>query len=289
MTNYSALIIDLKKSRSYSRDDRNSIQEYIFHTIKTLNIIFRNSIAKEVDFSGGDEVQGLFYSCEAAYLYFRLFNMLVSPVEIRAGIGVGDWDVIMEHASTTAQDGQAYHYARYAIERVREINGYSVLLYSNNDNDFVVNSLINCTTLILNKHSEYQNELMLLSELLYPIDVHRTIDITDVGRIMELLMLKKDINYYRNQFMKRKMSRNPYLFESINSINFATSVVDAIKEDDDFFVTAGKKRGLSNELSDLIGVSRQSIEKSMKIANIYEARNSTVATLKFMYMYLGGR
>ncbi len=285
MDKYAALIVDLKKSRMYEKDDRISIQEYIYRVIKTLNIIFKKSIAKEVDFSGGDEIQGLFRSCESAYLFFRMFNMLISPVDMRAGIGVGKWDVIMKDAGTTAQDGRAYHNARYAIENAKDINGYSVLLYSDNRNDFVINSLINCTALILNKHSEYQNELMLLSELLYPIDVCKTIDELEFKRVLELLSFKTHINYYKNYFLKRRVA-NKYIFETINDFDFRSCVVDALNEKDDFFVTAGKKRGLANELSKLIGVSRQSIEKTIKTANIYEARNSTVAALKFMNMYL---
>ena len=286
MDKYAALIVDLKKSRSYRNDDRNSIQEYIYSVIKTLNIIFRRSIAKEVDFSGGDEIQGLFRSCESAYLFFRMFNMLVSPVEMRAGIGVGEWDVIMKDASTTAQDGRAYHNARYAIENAKDINGYSLLLYSGNRSDFIVNSLINCTTLILNKHSQYQNELMLLSELLYPIDVHETIDEFELRRVLDLLFFKNNINYYRNYFLKSRIATRPHLFEMLNPFDFRSHIVDALNEVDNFFVTTGKKRGLSNELAELIGVSRQSIEKTIKTANIYEARNSTVATLKLMNMYL---
>ena len=80
MNRYAALIIDLKKSRDYKKDDRNSIQEYIYNVIKVLNAIFKKSIVKETDFSGGDEIQGLFRSCESAYLFFRMFNMLISPV-----------------------------------------------------------------------------------------------------------------------------------------------------------------------------------------------------------------
>ncbi len=282
MDNYTALIIDLKKSRAYEKDDRNSIQEYIYNVIKVLNIIFKKAIAKEADFSGGDEIQALFLSCESAYLFLRMFNMLVSPVEIRAGIGVGQWDVIMRDASTTAQDGSAYHNARYAIENIKNTNGYSVLLYSGSKSDFIINSLINCTTLILNKHSEYQNELMLILELLYPIDVHHTIDEVEIRRVLDLLFFKNYINY----FSKPKISTKPDLIEKLKANKLTSCMVDALNENDDFFVTSGKKRGLANELSELIGVSRQSIEKTIKTANIYEARNSTVAALKFMDMYL---
>lgn len=82
----------MKRSRSYSVEDRNSIQNFIITVIEELNEVFSGSLAKNVEFSGGDEVQGLFLDPEAAYLYFRMFCMLIFPVEIRAGIGVGEWN-----------------------------------------------------------------------------------------------------------------------------------------------------------------------------------------------------
>lgn len=62
MKNYSVLMIDLKKSRSYSIQDRNNLQNSILNSIKILNEVFKNSIKKEVEFSAGDEIQGLFTS-----------------------------------------------------------------------------------------------------------------------------------------------------------------------------------------------------------------------------------
>lgn len=281
MNEYSALIMDLKKSKAYSVQDRNSIQEFIMRVIEILNFVFRSSVEKDVAFSAGDEVQGLFSSPEAAYLYFRWFNMLISPVEIRAGIGIGNWDVVVRDASTTAQDGSAYHYARHAIEETRESLGYSVLLFSNTKKDIIINSLMNAATLIINKHSEYQNELMLLSELIYPIQVEEIVDCTSLQQVFNLVRHKNSLQYY--DFLKRRKIAKPYPFEMRNGFSLQSVPVDAIQDGSTFFVTGGKRRGLALQLSELIGVSRQSIEKTIKTASIYEARNATVATLKLMH------
>lgn len=284
MNSYTALIVDLKKSKTYRTDDRNSIQKYIYNVIQSLNTIFEKSIAKKVDFSGGDEIQGLFCSSESAYLFLRLFNMLISPVEVRAGMGVGEWDVIINNASTTAQDGSAYHNARYAIENTKDTSEYSLLLYSGKKSDFVTNSLINYTTSLSNKHNKYQNEVMLLSELLYPINVHDTINKMKFRGILDLLFSKNKIPYY---FIERSSVKKPSLFESLTQSDFQNhplETIDALDHNEDFFITAGKKRGLATELSELIGVRRQTIEKTIKTANIYEIRNSTITTLKFMNM-----
>ena len=53
-------------------------------------------------------------------------------------------------------------------------------------------------------------------------------------------------------------------------------------EKENFYITEGKKRGLSTQISKLLGVSRQSIEKAVKTGNIYELRNLTISILKAM-------
>ena len=280
MNKYTALIMDLKKSRGYSSKNRNEIQDYIIHVIHVLNGAFERSLEKDVSFSAGDELQGLFSSVEASYLYFRLFSMLVMPVEIRAGIGVGEWDVIVKDAGTTAQDGSAYHNARRAINATEESLGYSVLLYSGGKNDIIINSLFNSTALIINKQREYQNQVMLLSELLYPINAYEIINISKLKDIVELIVHRSEAVQF-DFFRMNKRNREPLILR-LSYMNFDSRSVDVMKTSESFFVTEGKVRGLPIQLSELIGVTRQSADKTIKAANIYEARNLAVATLKYL-------
>ena len=280
MNKYTALIMDLKKSRRYSSKNRNEIQDYIFHVIRVLNKAFECSLEKDVFFSAGDELQGLFSSVEASYLYFRLFSMLVAPVEIRAGIGVGEWDVIVKDAGTTAQDGSAYHNARRAINATEESLGYSVLLFSGGKNDIIINSLFNSTALIINKQSEYQNQVMLLSELLYPINAYGIIDIRILRDIVELLIHRSETVQF-DFFKIYKNHREPLTFK-LSHLSFESRPIDVIDNSDTFFITEGKVRGLPTQLSEIIGVTRQSVDKTIKAANIYEARNLAVVTLKYL-------
>ena len=114
-------MVDLKNSRSYDIQDRNNIQNSILSSINILNKIFKNSIEKEVEFSAGDEIQGLFISSQSAYLYYRLFSMLIFPIQIHTGIGFGTWDIRVENESSTAQDGTVYHNARKAIDEAKNL------------------------------------------------------------------------------------------------------------------------------------------------------------------------
>ena len=90
MNKYASLIMDIEKSKSYDGSDRNEIQHYMDTCIKNLNCLFGKGMQCEITFSAGDERQGLFNDAVTALLYFRLLEILMNPVKIRAGIGIGD-------------------------------------------------------------------------------------------------------------------------------------------------------------------------------------------------------
>ncbi|MDO4690662.1 MAG: SatD family protein [Fusobacterium sp.] len=263
MKKYTVLMIDLKKSKAYSLKDRNFLQNQIMDIIKALNDIFHTSTEKKVEFSAGDEIQGLFSSSAAAYLYLRIFSMLIFPVKIHAGIGVGEWTVVMNNASTTAQDGSAYHNAREAINSARNSLEYSRLFFSKAKDDFIINSLLAAELLVSSKQSVYQNELMLVSEILYPLTKENIIDSKKIPNLL------KFINH-ENLLHLQKNIKNKFLSKPIEIDN------------EEFFITIGKKRGLSTQLSEYLGISRQSVEKTIKTASIYELRNMAVTILKTM-------
>ena len=192
MKDYTALIVDLEKSRSYTPEVRNSIQNYILSVMRALNELYENSLAKEVEFSAGDEVQGLFFYPESAYLYLRMLSMLVF-LKVRAGIGIGEWNIKIENESTTAQDGPAYYNARYAINNAKDTSGYPVLIYSGKAEDLFLNAVINASIVLTTNHSEYQNELLLLSELLYPVDYGQAFDFNKIGNIFKLVKSKTNL------------------------------------------------------------------------------------------------
>jgi len=254
-------MIDLKNSRSYSTQDRNKLQSSILNSIKILNKIFKNSIKKEVEFSAGDEIQGLFISPESTYLYYRLFSMLIFPIEIYCGISLGTWDIKVESASSTAQDGMVYHYARNAIDEAKKSLEYSVLFYSKNKNDIIINSLINSNNLLAEKQSKYQNNLMLLAEILYPIVSGDMIEYKELKELLKFIQFEKKENLI---------------------IDIEYPIISTQIEKESFYITEGKKRGLSTQISKLLGVSRQSVEKAIKTGNIYELRNLTITVLKAM-------
>lgn len=274
---YSALMIDLKKSRSYPTQEREALQNYIIEAYQLLNRVYKNGIVRGVEFSAGDEIQGLFSEAITAYLYYRMFAMLVHPVRIRAGIGLGSWDIQIENKGTTAQDGQAYHHARKAINEVANQDGYSTLLFSGSRIDEVVNSLIGATDGLCNRMSTYQNELMILTELLYPITLG---DYANHYALLDAVRLIQGKSLLASSHKKIKDS---ILLNRIGNTRLdLIEPIDIGKEESSFYVTIGKTRGIPTNLSAILQISRQSIDRTLKSANIYSARNLTISTLRIM-------
>ena len=279
--NYAALIIDLKKSRSYTKEDRNNIQYYVMDILHLLNRLYHKELVREVDFSAGDEVQGLFSSPEAAYLYYRMLSLWMHPIEIRAGIGVGGWDVQLDNKGTTGQDGPSYHNARYAIENADDSEGYPILFFSGNRSDVTINTIIGGAASILAKQSIYQNQIMLITELLFPICNHygRTFDY-DVLHEVENFFYKKCQLAYEMEKISRPLPLNRLthrLVEIFNPIN-----VEDVLAETKFYITSGKQRGIPTKLAGIMEISRQTIEKTIKAGNIYTARNMAIAAITEM-------
>jgi hypothetical protein len=268
-------MIDLKGSRRYSVKNRDDIQNFIYGVCTELNGVFRDSLERDSGFSAGDEIQGLFSSPVAAYLYYRWFSMLVHPVKLRAGIGVGTWDIRIDEGGTTAQDGQVYYRAREAIERADELDGYNVLYRSGGRIDPAINSLIGGASGIGSRLNAYQNELMLIAELLSPITAKGAPDADALSNLYELMQKKRKIDFYE--------AENPKpLIEALPEGRIIPTPVYADEPGSSFYVTSGKPRGLPSKIAFILGITRQSVEKTLKTANIYTARNMTISAIKAM-------
>lgn len=278
---YAALMIDLKKSRSYLQWERKLIQHYISDVLEVLNEIFREELVREMEFSAGDEVQGLFDSSENAYLYFRMFELFLHPVKLRAGIGVGDWEVRMEGQGSTSQDGTAYHNARYAIECTQDGEENEILLYSA-DRDYMINALIGHLSAMAERRSIYQNQLALLTEWMFPLLEKKTSEHMP-AKFLEAEGLLQRKNGFDHEIGRVNKSLP---FDRLNREALENVGVVLLREEeglkDFFYITRGKQRGIPTQLANILGMNRQSIEKTLRAAEVFSARNMALAALKEM-------
>ena len=280
---YTALIMDLKNSREYSERERYEIQNHLFIILDFLNKVYEENIIRRVDFSAGDEMQGLFSTAESAYLFYRLLSIWLHPVKIRAGIGVGSWDLQIADRGTTSQDGKAYHNARDAINNTSDADGYSVLIYSKTSQDIALNTIIGGAAAITENLSVNQNQLLLTTEILYPIcfqsELHWP---SNPDMISGLLQEKSHFDHETGKISRAlPLDQIRYLPMKVYDQGRTMPKDDLYKqlESGAFYITSGKQRGIQTELAKILSITRQTVSRSLNTGNTYIARNMALTAL----------
>ena len=286
MKKYVSLIMDIEKSKSYDINDRNEMQHYIDKCIKNLNILFDEGMQCEVTFSAGDELQGLFHDVVTALLYFRMLEMLVNPVKIRAGIGIGDWTVKMEQGLSTQQDGPAYHKARQAIEEVRSMQLQNVRICSDND-DILANHLMNASLPLKRQQVYMQNMVQVLMELLFPF-VPASIKLGRYDVVKELIAVKFE---YRLGSKNRGAysRRNIVMEQEVLNLNEIPAVLPIYINGEIADVeSAIIKKNTALIISEILRCSRQNVVSIMRRGNSNKIRELDYVALQYVKKHYGG-
>lgn len=284
MEKYAALIVDIEKSRKYGLRERNEIQEYLSEYIIRLNDVFKSGLECQVTFSGGDEIQGLFVDPVVAIMYFRLLEILMKPIKLRAGIGIGEWTVRREDGLSTQQDGPVYHKAREAIDEVYKSQFQSIRIVSE-DEDVLVNHLINTSYVLKGQQVDMQNLVQVMIELIYPF-VTPKMNMRDLSRIDELIELKCQYGPKSFSVAGREsgilMEREMYIGERIE-IN--PIVIDGVIRDGEKILL---KRNMASNLAKMLGCTRQNADSIIRRGNINKIRELDYMALQYMEQKYGG-
>ena len=279
MVNYISLIMDIEKSRTYAIEDRIELQKYMSHCIDMLNKLFSENIEHDVTFSAGDELQGLFNDTTVAVMYFRLFELLLKPVKLRAGIGVGEWTVKIDNGSSTQQDGPAYHKARQAIEDVYSNTLHNIRIYSDKD-DIMTNHLINASRTLKNQQIYMQNIVLVILELLYPF-VKYDMDTDKYQIVKELLEIKFKyrIGKTTHSYLRKEhfIENENLYFQKIPLLNpiYIDGVIEEIEE-------RIVVKNISSTIAEMLGCSRQNVDNIIKRGNSYKIRELDFMALQYI-------
>ncbi|MCL2826082.1 MAG: SatD family protein [Eggerthellaceae bacterium] len=305
---YSALIIDVVRSREYLNYDlasnsnkRQEIQDFLTYCIKFLNNNFSNTIESCLTFSGGDEIQGLFSDPGSAYLCFRLLTMLVHPVKIRGGIGIGTWNIKTNEITSASQDGIAYFNARQSITDAKK-SKTSLLVYCDHDYEKTrpINATIDISIQICTQRSEIQNGVALLGEMFLPLfwknrsssycqENAYSFDPNTSGSSYEntcINVLKKK-DSYNSRIMGKKEEENPISF--IKDYSKLSDLSQTIRKYESkmggrnlpqYYIDEGVIPGFSYDLENVLGKTRQGLEKTIKNAQITIERNLALSILE---------
>lgn len=279
MRNYASLIMDIEKSRRYSVEDRTELQKFISYSVDRLNELFKENIEYDVTFSAGDELQGLFNDVTVAVMYFRLFEMLVKPVKLRAGIGVGEWTIRIENGLSTQQDGPAYHRARYAIDEVRKKSFQNIRIISDWD-DVMANHLVNASGVLKEQQIYMQNISSVILELLCPF-VKEHMNINIYGSVRELL--EKKFEYKIGQPFRVGPRRDAP--EKSVSLQFPfISLLEPIYINGDIIEAEEQImiKNVSSAISDILGCTRQNVDSILRRGNANKIRELDYMALQYI-------
>ena len=278
---YCAMTVDLKHSQQYAVKDRQEIQEYTVEVTELLNQVFRNTIEMELSFKGGDEVQGLFQSLSDAVLCYRLLRKMLFPLPLHAGFGIGEWTIKMEDYGTYYQDGPAYYLAREAVVRAKQDTDAEAVVCTEKWNEGEqLSAILNAALRLTKRNTDYQNELTVLLECLYPIgnDYRRNLQMDAYAEIPRLMAKRYALSFYRKRFEKSKAQ--PLFQNSVSASDIAYTYkgVKAYKED--FYWALAHPHGAASEVARITGLKRQAVDTALKSANVYHERALILALMK---------
>ena len=277
---YTAFMVDIVNSKKLTRENREEVQLFIKRTLHVLNDVFKPSLSFDVIFSAGDEVQGLFNNPSAAIMYYRLLKMILTPLQIRCGIGIGEWDIKIANGTSAEQDGTAFHNAREAISKAHNVIGWNILVYSNSYQDLTINTLLNASSLLSHKQSVYQSEIALLVELTVPFFDENVMEMESLPSILRLLQEKETINFYRSS--KGKPDNDYKVFYASPLENEPVYVFSKDIFEDKMFLESTIKKGISTKIASITNTTRQNIDNIIKSGNISNIRNIDLTAILYM-------
>lgn len=286
MGEYVSLIIDIENSKRYDLRKRNEVQRKLLGYSEWLNRLFGDGMKYAVTFSAGDELQGLFLDVTTAVMYFRLLEILLKPVNVRGGIGVGEWTVKIKGGLSTQQDGPAYHRARQAITEAHGMQLHNLRICSGRE-DVLPNFLVNAASVFKQQQIDKQNYVLTILELLYPFakrssmkggeDIHRELMTAKHEYVMQ--WGRKSARDQKSGFLEELCNTQPRIWISgwICIDGCLTDAEEAIR-----------KKNMAAEVAEILGCSRQNADKIIKRGNANKIRELDLMALQYVEKWYGG-
>ena len=256
------LTVDMKHSKGYGAEERRALQDYLIDVAELLNRVFAASLEKELRFSGGDELQGLFRDLGGAVLCFRLLRRAVFPLPLHAGFGLGDWTVNVPERDTFYQDGPAFHLAREAVEQAKGDTDRDAVVRSGDEGrDAAANAMLNAALRLTERNTAHQNELAVLLECLYPLDPGGVLDGAALVQLPTLMLERYGIAFYEKRVLQAQ--KPPVMAMAADRDRAAPQSAEPC---------AAHPRGAATAVAQAAHLTRQAVDTALRSANVYHER-----------------
>lgn len=275
---YTCIMIDVVDSRKL--DNRDEVQRYLKYIIEYLNDIFCNSLKKQLMFSAGDEIQGLFNNTLAAYLCARFCLMICFPVKVRVGIGYGTLAYDNDKWRSSELDGEVYHNARYAIENFQNKSSFGIKMNTLSKKDKLLNALLYSSQIIQRQQSVRAHEIKLIAELIFPIynkEFMRSY-LDYEGQLENILEMRSQMQQKVQKFSvagdRRKFANQIESIYNISNLKYHICDIPIyeVVGESDLIIDNIWKKGMSTVISEVLGTTRQNIDQHIRLGKIQENR-----------------
>ncbi|GAA4062892.1 SatD family protein [Amphibacillus indicireducens] len=163
--NYVAIIGDISGSRQLN--DRQEIQQKLKRLLSDINDRYKNDLSAQFTITLGDEFQGLLHNRNNIFTIITEIELILSPVEMRFGIGIGEITTDIQFEYSAEVDGPAYHRARKMIDQIEKLQSqYSkqktnMMIDSGNEYlDQLLNSTLSLCTVLKSRWTARQKEII---------------------------------------------------------------------------------------------------------------------------------
>jgi len=277
-------VADITNSRSGDSSRWADLTSLLEDTRSNLNLIFLNSMEKEVVFSGGDSIQGVFKKPIYAFMYGRLLQKIFYPERVKIGIGIGEVFSYFENKNSNYSTGNAFIRAQQALNRAKS-NDIDMQINSNGQDVEIVNIMLEMITSIRSGQTEYQRELDLMTEILFPLIALRMalpsfnlIDI--VKRKNELLTFKIDSSNITNETKIDTFIKNleDDLSNYIKPIHISQTQSSSLMQ----FIEHANVYGIQSDIALLTHSTKQNISKMFNKARIEQLRKYDLTIIKLL-------
>jgi hypothetical protein len=307
MNKYYAFIIDLVESRRMNSEDRFDAQEKLHNAIQIANDLFDRKIVKQLSFSAGDSVQGLFSDVKAAYSAYYFIESAIFPHNIRCGIGFSNVNEQMINKfqinDSNAYDGQAYHFARRALEQSK-ISHQKIVIDSGATFDGIINTLINDDEIVFMTLS--RKAIFSLINLINPLIFNDDLFLLGNKYYREVMFFIGEIaKYYRsksrfsrreetNQISPTELVENVTLeeIEQMLQLNFNSLHRETYDQRPNIELLQVKESTINAEVRDiivkLIKTSSQNVNALIRGSHMDELRKRQIAKLEIVNYFYGG-
>jgi len=157
------LIGDIVRSRRLGKNRRARIQAQLAKTLVQINRDYKKGIRTPLQFTGGDEFQGVFETAVPVFDVINQIREVMSPVSVRFGIGIGEITTPLAD-QPQAMDGPAFHRARDALERAQEFVGQVCVSSGKPEQDEEVNAWFDALSSIRSRWSSRALQVIHLYE-----------------------------------------------------------------------------------------------------------------------------